>query len=1537
MGEFGWAYVSGSKGGINDSVQIKLGTDSTGSQDFTYNIASSTVALTGTLNVSGTINANAFNLDVTNKNVTNLSITGSSKFGDTADDVHQFTGSIKATSAISGAAGTFTTLAGTSLALQNGGVTNVGSIAGATTGTFSSTVSGAAGTFTSLAGTSLALQNGGITNAGALAGATTGTFSSTVSGAAGTFTTLAGTSLALQNGGITNAGAIAGGTTGTFSSTVSGAAGTFTETTATTLNIQNGGITNAGAIAGATTGTFSSTISGAAGTFTTLAGTSLALQGGGVTAAGPIAGATTMSASSNLQIGGSITGSSLNLTGLSAGTATTSSYLALDSNKNIVLTSSSGGGVASDSKIGEAEDGAYTDGLYTDFTVDTLVGVPIDRFNEVLKILAPSPAPALQSIRYDQGNGQTAKLSFDPSNVIANYTASSTNAGFSAVAQNGAYSAATNGANFRLGVYNGQEFTGVINNIVGESVTNGNIAFSSGSFGNAETGTLKLELNGTAVHTVDLSTITGSGNPNTGSGHSFTNGSGFTNISITASSFDGNGSDWYIFKHRTAKYKIEANDQNKGWNYLRVVHTVGSTDNASNYIEWINDPDGAGLALTIGNPRIENISLVGSKYLSGVQYNTNATANYKADLNNIYRNVYPATGSPIGFTVTNSSTPAAQAISALGGSDDHTKVFSITGSLDVNASVNNLLSGSITANVTVTHPLKATISNTGSVTTGNGFLIDNRTLASNNLEEKFHDETFRKTSGSYTTQGSCVNASSVWNSQNHMTGSGAAGHTDGLLYFNQRLYSPVEDDIPISGKFSSLINVSSGQPDYSSLTGTRTFYRILTNSSGVTKRDLKIVSTKNSTTYNNSTLAASNAHFFIKIPGVTGWMNISQNFAYGNINDGAGSLMNDALNDVDSGNNTHHVTFGTASVGNGEYVMIKILADESWSGYITELSFSLGAATGSVTEAPALDDIDANNSGVNAKLSFGAANTVTNYSAATGSSISLSDINSNGSYTLSGDRRGVFSSKQNLAGTLNEDVGASGNNHTIDSFKNAYTGSLVLEVNGINVHTISLGSSLNQISGSNSNTSGFIVSQLEFGKTATPETVTDYTKTYRTGSYHVGPADQNLGWNYARVKHVIGEATTNTNYVEWVVDTDSNSLAASTVALSNFNHLTIYYQSGVRYFASRPSGSYSYLATNVYRNIYSNESLALQFPTTTNCSISNTKIVGSGISTFDSGVSSTGLPNLDNSSNCEQAAIQVTGTVLFDSLTSISGAYGSTAFTKYDVAVNSSIHHPLKSDLTSSTQTKTSFMVYSGALGSTSLSTNEYFNTETYRVVSGNYTNQTDVTGGGNVWNSQTHMNAANAHGDGMVTVSGYAISPLKIGDDGDTRNAAEGGALQAPAGNPNYSTLSEDVRSFYRYFRNTSGQAKPTFTVTLYGDANIVAKSGAFYTGALGENKNINVELKVPYDNSYTGDDDTSTAWGDCVKPYSAGVQPTTDGVGIYSGGGSGLDQTVDGSGAAIGIQLQEKQVRDDQYFVVKITAHKSWTGYLSRILITY
>mgnify|MGYP005675225559 FL=1 len=62
--------------------------------------------------------------------------------------------------------------------------------------------------------------------------------------------------------------------------------------------------------------------------------------------------------------------------------------------------------------IGAAEDGDYTDGLFTNFTTTTTTGTAIDKINEVLKLLAPGPAPDVASINTTSANGISAKLSF---------------------------------------------------------------------------------------------------------------------------------------------------------------------------------------------------------------------------------------------------------------------------------------------------------------------------------------------------------------------------------------------------------------------------------------------------------------------------------------------------------------------------------------------------------------------------------------------------------------------------------------------------------------------------------------------------------------------------------------------------------------------------------------------------------------------------------------------------------------------------------------------------------------------------------------------------------------------------------------------------------------------------------------------------------------------------------------------------------------------------------------------------------------------
>ena len=1239
-----------------------------------------------------------------------------------------------------------------------------------------------------------------------------------------------------------------------------------------------------------------------------------------------------------LSASSAITASSMNLYGLSAGTPpNTSSYLAVDSNYNLVLTSAAGGGGGSGGTIGAAEDGAYTDGLYTDFTTNTTVGTAIDRFNEVLKILAPSPAPSLNEINSDNSAGVAAKLSFGSSATITDYTSSATAAGFAAVDIGGTYQSTTSGSNIRLGVYTGTtDVTGFLNHSVVESITNGRTSYTNDAFGNANEGTLKLELNGTVIHSVALSGLAGSGNPNTGSGNSLTNDSGFTNVSVTASSFDGNNAEWHIFKHRTAKFKVDVNQQKVGWNYARVIHTVGSTDNATNYIEWINDPSGAVNDLSITNPRITSITKEGSVYLSGVKYNTQLTASYMAQLNNIYRNVYP-TGTPVSFTPTRATTPSSQAVTDLNaGSHDETGFFPITASFNLNGALNP--SQTIGQSVSVTHPLKSNLTNQGSAT-ATGFLIyDNTPPTSNNLTETFINETFRITSGSYATQGAA--SSGTWNSQNHLTSSGLSGYNDGLVQigtseYSGRLYSPVASALPNNGDFSALANGEAGNPDYSSESGTRTYFRKIQNTSGATKYDMTITTTKGSTTFNNSPLSTGNAHFFVKIPGATGWMDISQAFSYGNVSDGNGALISGASNDVDSGNNTHHISFGTASVANNEYIVVKMEADESWTGYLAQIVFAFGASSETAASPQALSDIDGNDTGVGAKLSFGSSNGVTGYSNVQGSGVgSMSTINSNGDYTVSGDRRGVFGGTIVMDGDINDAIAADGgSDYPAKAFSNAYSGSLIVEVNGSEVHSINLASTLSAINNTNGNGTRLNVSAVNFSTTS--DDIPDYLKPYRTGTYQIGKTEQRSGWNYARLIHRTNSDAT-TNYVEWVVDPSGavDNTTVSSPTLANFDHGDVYYQSGVRYFASRPSASFTYTASNFYSNVYSNEADAVSFPTTTNCSVNNIRMVGDGITTFDSGVSQAGMPALDNGADCEVTSFEVTGNVLFDSLTSISGGLG--LYTKRDISVNSTVKHPLKTNKTTSTASKTAFMVYSGSIGSTTLGNNEYFGLETYRVVSGNYANQAAVIDAGNVWNSQTALNGGNNHDDGMVTANGYAISPFQIGNDGDTRNAADGGSLQAPAGSPNYSTLTNNTRTFYRYFRYTDASTVASFTLTLYGDATLVGKTGT-YAAALGGNKNVFVELKVPFDPNFSGADDQSTGWADCGKIFDASNQPNNDGAGIRSGETSGEDQSIDSNGLALSLTLGTRRIKQNQYIVVKVSAHKDWTGYLSRIQVAY
>ena len=75
----------------------------------------------------------------------------------------------------------------------------------------------------------------------------------------------------------------------------------------------------------------------------------------------------------------------------------------------------------------------------------------------------------------------------------------------------------------------------------------------------------------------------------------------------------------------------------------------------------------------------------------------------------------------------------------------------------------------------------------------------------------------------------------------------------------------------------------------------------------------------------------------------------------------------------------------------------------------------------------------------------------------------------------------------------------------------------------------------------------------------------------------------------------------------------------------------------------------------------------------------------------------------------------------------------------------------------------------------------ETFDHEKYRVQSGSFVNQSDVTGGSFDWDSSIHMTASNAgHSDGLQFFGGALKSPLISLNSGDFRSPQDDAGANA-------------------------------------------------------------------------------------------------------------------------------------------------------------
>lgn len=583
--------------------------------------------------------------------------------------------------------------------------------------------------------------------------------------------------------------------------------------------------------------------------------------------------------------------------------------------------------------IGAAEDGDYTDGLFTDFVPTTPVGVPVDRFNEILKALAPSPAPFISAISLTQ-TGVSGKLSFGASHAISGYTNVSTTAGNSAVDINGSYTQ----SGTRAGLF--ATTATKSGTLASGSPAKGAHNYPANSFGPGDSGTLKLEVNGTVVQTTDLSTFVSGASVNA-------NGSGFTLSAATATQFEDTTS-FPQFKYRTGTYSVAGADQRNGFNFIRVIHTVSGTDHATGYFEWVVDTNAT--AITASSGTLNTLVMSGTKNLSGVKYHTSGTAAYGVTIDAAYRDVYSPSASAVSFQGTNCSAPA-QALANCSTEGDSVVVSGKTVTV---ATGSRLLNAAIAVSVGCLHPLKTALSG-GESHSISGLLLDAISTANTDLVENFCLEDYRVPSvalgtvNGYAAQADASAAS--WTSTTSIAAGSASGYADGLLDYNGALRYPTQGLTAgdfrnvADGNASGPANGPSGNPNYSASSGTRYFYRKFKNNSGLTKANFSLfVSGTASFASVVSGPSGQALTMELKFPlgsisTATGWMDAYADFATGQWTDGSGA-RSATLGVGRATGTTWGLTLGTKSIAANEWIVVRLAAPSTWTGNISSISLT---------------------------------------------------------------------------------------------------------------------------------------------------------------------------------------------------------------------------------------------------------------------------------------------------------------------------------------------------------------------------------------------------------------------------------------------------------------------------------------------------------------------------------------------------------------------------------------------------------------------
>jgi hypothetical protein len=533
--------------------------------------------------------------------------------------------------------------------------------------------------------------------------------------------------------------------------------------------------------------------------------------------------------------------------------------------------------------------GCVTPGLFN-FHADTSIAEFAGQINSFLKLLTPPSPPPLSSSSISLC-GVPATLSFGRSKPIKGY------ANVSDVDVDQLFDV----TNTRLGVVNDvNDVEGVLNDS------------QDGVFGDAQTGSLILEVNGTPIRAADL-TLTNATSQE---------GSGFK-LSAIQSIKAPSGDPFDGKVYRTGQWKVTRDKFRPGWNTVRIRHALGNnTYRDTQTFDFVWDPDA--METTFFGEVVSSVSMSGEKYLSGVKYYTSGVIGYGVTIGNLYKNTY--TTNAVEFNGDLTSNDVYRLLPS-GGNPNRT--VTVVKNLPMRAG--RVVGVSFRVGVVTLRPGRTPVTSPG--VTVQGVLYDAVDDGETGSVEDFSSESWRLLADS---DFDSVAITPNWVSSRSISDKSGNGYKNGLMVSSGQLLYP-------RGNFDAFGLGPDDNVNYTgNCSGERTFYRLFEPETESVHNFVMQIDGKgvNFISAQQPFSSSSQMKVEFKAPSQTGWLDAWGDFSVGMYSDGSGGrrLVDGAGRELGT---PWGLTLGARATGlSGGKVILKLTVPQNFSGSITRIGFT---------------------------------------------------------------------------------------------------------------------------------------------------------------------------------------------------------------------------------------------------------------------------------------------------------------------------------------------------------------------------------------------------------------------------------------------------------------------------------------------------------------------------------------------------------------------------------------------------------------------